>query len=82
MVLGFDGVSFVLPQHIRNMLGAYEVAQHREDVIFLPNAFVGILDNKLHISSDGIHPNALGYEMLANKIMDQLFGLLRVLPSN
>jgi len=82
VVLGFDGVAFVLPQHIRNMLGAYEVAQHREDVIFLPNAFVGILDNKLHISSDGIHPNALGYELLANKIMDQLFGLLRVLPSN
>jgi lysophospholipase L1-like esterase len=48
--------------------------------MILPDAFVGVLDVKANISSDGIHPNALGYRRLAQNVLEQGFSMLNVVP--
>lgn len=79
VVLGFDGIA--KPEAAGVISAAMDSFKGSEGLLYLSRAFVGVLDVPEHISSDGMHPNAKGYEALAKNIMDQAFGILRVIPS-
>ena len=80
VLLGFEGVAKVLPPSVEPMLRAFRNLEQQEGVQQLPDVFVGILDNKANLSSDGIHPNAKGYKRLCENIMEQAFSVLGVAP--
>ncbi len=80
-LLSLEGVAASLPPSVRAMLAASKEIENREGVMVLPHAFVGVLDTKANMSSDGIHPNASGYRQLARNILDQGFGMLKAIPA-
>ena len=63
------------------MLAACKEIESREGVVVLPDVFVGVLDDKANMSSDGIHPNANGYRQLARNILEQGFAMLKAIPA-
>jgi acyl-CoA thioesterase-1 len=81
VLLGLEGVARVLPPTVEPLLRAFRNLERQEGVLQLPDAFVGVLDHKANLSSDGIHPNANGYKRLCENIMEQAFSMLRVIPS-
>jgi len=81
LVLGLEGVAKNLPPTVEPMLRVFRNLEKQEGVLQLPDAFVGVLDNKANLSSDGLHPNARGYKKLCENIMEQAFSVLRVVPS-
>ena len=70
-----------MPPAVRAMLAACKEIESREGVVVLPDVFVGVLDDKANMSSDGIHPNANGYRQLARNILEQGFAMLKAIPA-
>ena len=80
-LLSLEGVASSLPPAVRAMLAACKEIESREGVVVLPDVFVGVLDDKANMSSDGIHPNANGYRQLARNILEQGFAMLKAIPA-
>lgn len=80
VVLGFEGV-FTTSKEVVGRASSLRTAIERTGGLYLPKAFVGVLDQKSMVSSDGMHPNAAGYRKLAENIRDDAFGVLKAVPS-
>ncbi len=80
ILLGFKGSIATAPAYLNSMINVQkEVTDGKEGVLLLPDAFKGVLGVNEFTSSDGLHPNALGYKRIAANIADQAFGDLRVI---
>lgn len=77
VMLGFDGVSKDMPDNIKETMSGLKTTCQEEGATFLPDAFVGVLNKKENLSSDGMHPNAKGYAQLAQNVFEQTKHLLK-----
>jgi lysophospholipase L1-like esterase len=79
--LGFEGLKIDKSNSaLLSLSSIREAVEKDKGLIYLPEAFVGILDEAHMLSEDKLHPNAAGYKKLANKIHDEALGALQVLP--
>ncbi len=46
-------------------------------VIFIPNVLDGLIGDSRYMSSDGIHPNDLGYQKIAEKVYDGMYKYIK-----
>ncbi len=81
LVLGFEDLKVKKsPETIASLSSVNEVMSGNKEIIYLPSAFAGILDDEAMLSKDGMHPNAAGYKKLAHYVHDEAFGALQILP--
>lgn len=57
-------------------LSGYEGVSEDRGALLMPNFMSGILGNH-KLTLEGIHPNALGHEIIADRIVEELIPLLR-----
>jgi acyl-CoA thioesterase-1 len=80
VVLGFEGLNGEKSKEtLASLSSVDEVMKGNQEIVYLPDAFVGVLDDAKMISKDGMHPNAAGYKKLAQNVHDKAFGTLQVL---
>ena len=76
--LGYEGITSNYSTMLSSMVFSLsEKFKNKEGMVYLPTAFRGVLDNKETISSDGMHPNAAGYNNLAENISNDAFIVLK-----
>jgi acyl-CoA thioesterase-1 len=80
VVLGFEGLKGEKSKEtLASLSSVDEVMKGNQEIVYVPDAFVGVLDDAKMISKDGMHPNAAGYKKLAQNVHDKAFGALEVL---
>lgn len=84
---GIDADSLFVPKLLEGLQQIYVeiAAELGDEVMFVPGALNGVLGNAALTSSDGMHPNARGYQKLAQNLYDGAFAaaldILRTVPS-
>ncbi len=79
-VLGFEGLKTSMTKEMAASLASVKSAvSGNQNIVYIPRAFAGVLDEKSMLSDDNMHPNAAGYKKLAENVHDEVFGVLQVL---
>ncbi len=79
-VLGFEGLKTSMTKEMLASLASVKSAvSGNENIVYIPKAFAGVLNEKGMLSDDNMHPNAAGYKKIAENVYDEVFGILQVL---
>ncbi len=73
VVLGFEGLKD--GEKYKTALNL----DSRNDIVYVPLAFAGVLDDAKMLSADNMHPNEIGYKKVAQNIYDEVFISLETL---
>ena len=69
-----DEVKTAYVERLRRM---FRTIADEEDVPLVPSMLNGVLGNRVRMSTDGVHPNALGYQVVAETILPHLKALIQ-----
>jgi acyl-CoA thioesterase I len=78
VLLGFEGLT-TFEKHAKVIATLPALQGNQEGIIYVPNAFKGVLDDVKMLSADNMHPNPDGYKKVAQNIYDEAFGALETL---
>ncbi len=80
VVLGFESLKTKMTKEMAaSLTSVKDAVKGNQDIVYLPQAFAGVLDEKSMLSGDNMHPNADGYKKLAEHVHDEIFGVLQAL---